>query len=227
MKKTVAKIMILLTLLMSVSPMALAANLGDRTLMLGSTGDDVAQLQQRLNNLGFLCGNVDGDFGPLTQDAVIRFQKVKGFVPDGIVGPATLAAMSVQSTSRGSVGRFSQRDIDILARLVYAEARGESYIGQVAVAATVLNRLEDPNYPNSIPEIVYQIVDGYYQYSPVLDGQINMTPDETARRAALDAISGHDPTGGATTFFNPSKTSDQWVRSRPYSTTIGNHVFAK
>lgn len=227
MRRTVAKVMIILTLLMSIAPVAMAANLGDRTLMQGSRGDDVAQLQQRLNDLGFWCGYVDGDFGPQTADAVFRFQKVKGLFADGIVGPGTLAAMSVQSVSRGSVGRFSQRDIELLARLVYAEARGESYIGQVAVAATVLNRLKDPSFPKSIQEIIYQIVDGYYQFSPVLDGQINMAPDETARKAAADAISGYDPTGGATTFFNPGKTGDQWVRSRAYFTTIGNHVFAK
>lgn len=227
MRKTAAKVMIILTLLMSIAPVVMAANLGDRTLMQGSRGDDVAQLQQRLNDLGFKCGYVDGEFGLLTEDAVFRFQKVKGLFSDGIAGPDTFAALRVQSSSRGSNGRVSQRDIELLARLVYAEARGESYIGQVAVAATVLNRLKDPNYPKTISEIIYQIVDGYYQYSPVLDGQINMAPDETARKATMDALSGYDPTGGATTFFNPGKTQDQWVRSRPYSTTIGSHVFAK
>lgn len=227
MRKTVAKILLILVLLSTLTPVAMAASLGDRTLMMGSAGDDVAQLQQQLNTLGFWAGFVDGIFGPKTEAAVKRFQSSRGLRADGIVGQQTFRALNVHASFRGTTGRFSQRDIELLARLVYAEARGEPYAGQVAVAATVLNRLKDPKYPKTIPGIIFQVVDGYYQYSPVEDGQIYLIPDETARRAVMDAIAGYDPTGGATTFYNPQKTNDQWVRSRSYVTTIGNHIFSQ
>jgi N-acetylmuramoyl-L-alanine amidase len=227
MKKTIATVLILSLLLLTFMPMVMAANLGERTIKYGLQGRDVSQLQQKLNALGYWAGKVDGIFGILTQNAVIRFQKAKGLRVDGIVGPATFRVLNTSTASRASTGRFSQRDIELLAKLVYAEARGEPYTGQVAVAATVLNRLNDPRYPKTVSEVIFQIVDGYYQYSPVADGQIYLTPDTTARSAVNDAISGVDPTGGATTFYNPSKTNDKWVRSRPYVTTIGSHIFAK
>lgn len=227
MRKVIAKILLVLTLFLVVTPTVMAAQLGDRMLMEGYIGDDVAELQQVLNAQGFWSGYADGVFGYMTTDALVRFQRVKGIGADGIAGPETFRVLNVNTSYRGSMGRFSTRDAELIAKLVYAEARGEPYSGQVAVAATVLNRLRDPNYPKSVSEIIFQVVDGYYQYSPVLDGQINLTPDETARRAVMDALSGTDPTGGATTFFNPSKTNDQWVRSRQYITTIGSHVFSK
>lgn len=206
----------------------MAANLGERELMQGSIGDDVAELQYKLNAQGFWSGVVDGAFGEMTRNAVLNFQRSKGIVADGIAGFETYRFLNVNPPSyRGSVGRYSQRDIELLARLVHAEAQGEPYTGKVAVAATVLNRLEDPNYPKSLSEVIFQTIDGIYQYSPVLDGQINQPADESSRKAVMDALSGVDPTGGALTFFNPSKTADQWVRSRQYITTIGNHVFSK
>lgn len=196
--------------------------------MEGSVGDDVAKLQYKLNTLGFWAGDVDSVFGVLTTNAVINFQGAKGLSADGIVGSQTYRLLNVNtSTYRGSSGRFSERDIELLAKLVNAEASGESYTGKVAVAATVLNRLEHPDYPKSISEVIFQVVDGCYQYSPVLDGQIYLPANETSRSAVMEALSGVDPTGGATTFFNPSKTNDQWVRTRQYMTTIGNHVFSK
>ncbi|ADL08142.1 spore cortex-lytic enzyme [Thermosediminibacter oceani] len=228
MKKAVVKILLLTVLcLLLVIPPVMAATLGDRILKQGSRGDDVAQLQYRLNTLGFWCGKVDGIFGPKTKSAVMKFQSAKGIKVDGIVGPQTLSAMGVYKASRSSTGRFSARDIELLAKLVYAEARGEPYIGQVAVAATVLNRVKSPDYPNTIPGVIYQKVNGYYQYCTVQDGQIYLTPNETARRAVQDALAGWDPTGGAIGFYNPAKTNNAWVKSRQYMTTIGNHVFYK
>lgn len=227
MRKTAAKVLLVCCLLMTITTVAMAANLGDRALYMWSSGDDVAQLQRKLNTLGFWAGNVDGIYGSKTKNAVIRFQRAKGIKADGIAGPQTFSALGVTPSYRGTSGRFTQRDIELLARLVHAEARGESYEGQVAVAATVLNRVKDLRYPNTIPGVIYQVVAGRYQFSPVLDGQINMAADETARRAVYDALAGYDPTGGATTFFNPGKTSDSWVWSRPSLVKIGNHVFAK
>lgn len=129
------------------------------------------------------------------------------------------------TVSRSGSRTVSSSELDLLARLVHAEAGGEPYLGQVAVAATVLNRVDSPKYPNSITAVIYQVTNGYYQYSPVLDGRINLPASESAYRAALEAINGVDPTNGATGFYNPSKTANQWVRSQPVATVIGNHVF--
>lgn len=121
--------------------------------------------------------------------------------------------------------RFSQQEIDLLARLVYSEAAGEPYTGQVAVAASVLNRMRSSIYPNTLSGVVYQVAYGYYQYSPVLDGRINMPANKTAYQAVYDALAGWDPSGGALGFYNPRKTSNQWVRQQAVTTVIGNHIF--
>lgn len=120
---------------------------------------------------------------------------------------------------------YSQQDIDLFARLVHAEAAGEPHIGQVAVAASVLNRIKSPIYPNTLRGVIYQVAYGYYQYSPVLDGRINLPANRSAYEAVYDALGGWDPSGGATGFYNPRKTSNQWVRRQPVTTVIGNHVF--
>ncbi len=128
----------------------------------------------------------------------------------------------------GQKYNLSSSEIELLARLVRAEAEGESYEGQVAVAASVLNRLNDPRYPNSISQIIYQVDQGiYYQYSPVMDGRINLPATATARKAVQDALTGRDPSYGAIGFYNPAKTTNRWVTSQPRTTTIGGHVFFK
>ena len=129
-------------------------------------------------------------------------------------------------SGRQSTGwQLSQQDIELMARLVHSEAAGEPYKGQVAVAASVLNRMACSRYPNSVSGVIYQVVNGYYQYSPVLDGRINLPANQSAYRAVQDALNGWDPSGNASGFFNPRKTSNQWVRSQPVTTVIGNHVF--
>ncbi len=123
---------------------------------------------------------------------------------------------------------FSAADIDLLARLVHAEAEGEPYIGKVAAAATVLNRVVSRDYPNTIPEVIYQVIDGrYVQYEPVLNGRINIPAGAEAKRATREAVGGSDPSLGAIGFYNPAKTTNAWVRSRPTTIVIGNHVFFK
>ncbi len=122
---------------------------------------------------------------------------------------------------------FSPAEIDLFARLVHAEASGESHEGQVAVAASVLNRIRSSRYPNTLSAVVYQISSGKYQYSPVLDGRINRPAGSQARQAVEDAINGWDPSGGASGFYNPRKTSNRWVRQQPVTRTIGQHVFFK
>ena len=120
---------------------------------------------------------------------------------------------------------FTAAELDLFARLVFAESAGEPYLGQVAVAASVLNRVDSSLYPNTLTGVINQRVNGYYQYSPVLDGRINLPANDSARRAVQDAISGQDPSLGATGFYNPRKTTNVWVRQQPVTTTIGNHVF--
>lgn len=153
-------------------------------------------------------------------------------IPTG-TGTTNPGGNSGNSGNNGSGGGYSggkynltQAEIELLARLVRAEAEGESYEGQVAVAASVLNRLHDPRYPNTITQIIYQVDQGkYYQYSPVMDGRINLPPTPTSIKAVQDALNGWDPSHGAIGFYNPAKTTNQWVRSHPITTRIGNHVF--
>lgn len=123
--------------------------------------------------------------------------------------------------------KFSAEEIDLLAKITRAEAEGESPLGQTAVAATVLNRVSSSRYPSTIAGVVYQKESGRYQYSPVADGRINLPPTPQSYEAAFQALSGVDPTHGATGFFNPAKTGDGWVRSHPVTTVIGGHRFFK
>ena len=141
--------------------------------------------------------------------------------------PATTAPSLTSNAPLASRSgdRHSQQDVDLLARLVHSEAAGESYRGQVAVAASVLNRIKSPLYPNTLRGVIYQVAYGYYQYSPVLDGRINLPANRTAYQAAYDALGGSDPSGGALGFYNPRKTSNQWVRQQTVTTVIGNHIF--
>jgi N-acetylmuramoyl-L-alanine amidase len=132
---------------------------------------------------------------------------------------------ATQPSRGGRVGQLSQADLDLFARLVHAESAGEPYAGQVAVAATVLNRVSDSRYPDTVRGVIMQVWGGYFQYSPVEDGRINLPAGAAAYRAVEEALGGADPSHGATGFYNPAKTTNQWVRSQPVTTTIGNHVF--
>jgi N-acetylmuramoyl-L-alanine amidase len=197
------------------------------TLSMGSTGADVEKLQSRLKQWGYYSGPVDGDFGQATEDAVIFFQQRNGITPDGVVGDDTAAAIGITIGSDGgsytpSGSGMSSDDVYLLASVVYGEARGEPYEGQVAVAAVILNRVGNPKFPNTIAGVIYQPG----AFTCVSDGQINLAPDETAVRAARDAMNGWDPSGGAIYYFNPNTATSAWIWSRPYITTIGGHRFA-
>ena len=190
---------------------------------LGSRGQEVRQIQQKLKQLGFYSGSVDGVYGTATQKAVRQFQKNCGITAEGIAGPKTLLYLGLGSGGSSSVGGYSSSDVYLLARIIAAEARGESYTGQVAVGAVVLNRVRHSSFPDTIAGVVYQAG----AFSAVRDSNWNVAPDDTAKKAARDAINGWDPTGGAIYYYNPAKTSNQWIRSRPVVTTIGRHVFCK
>lgn len=197
-------------------------------LEIGSSGSNVVKVQQRLIKYGYLSGEADGKYGEATYKAVRWFQKNNGLTIDGKVGPATAAALGVtlsssaSSTSASSSATIVSADHRLLSKLVYAEARGESYKGQVAVAAVVLNRVASSSFPNTISGVIYQS----NAFSCVSNGSINNTPNSSCIRAALDALNGWDPTGGCLYYYNPSKTSDSWIRTRTVITVIGNHHFA-
>ncbi len=190
---------------------------------LGSRGEEVRKIQQRLKNWGYYSGSVDGIYGTQTQSAVKYFQRKNGLTADGIAGKNTLAAMGISSSSSSSSGKYTSNDVYLLAKVIAAEARGESYTGQVAVGAVVLNRVEHSSFPDSISGVVYQSG----AFSCVTDSNWKVEPTDTAKKAARDAINGWDPSGGAIYYYNPAKTSNQWIRSRPVIVTIGSHVFCK
>ena len=192
----------------------------------GSRGDEVRQIQTKLKRWGYYNGNVDGIYGSQTLEAVKYFQRKNGLKVDGIAGPATLKAMGIYSSSGSSGGSTSStnsNDLNLLARLVYAEARGEPYTGQVAVAAVTLNRVKSSSFPNTLAGVIYQSG----AYDAVSDGQINLTPNSTAKKAAQDAMNGWDPSYGAIYYFNPATATNKWIWSRPMTVTIGNHRFCK
>lgn len=185
----------------------------------GSTGSTVRTIQTKLKNWGYYTGSVDGIFGSKTTAAVKYFQRTNGLTADGIVGPATAKAMGL-STSSGSTTSNSN-DAYLLARLVYGEARGEPYTGQVAVAAVVLNRVRSSLFPNTVSGVIYQSG----AFTVVSDGQINLTPNDTAIRAAKDAMNGWDPTYGCLYYYNPRTATSAWIRQKTIKLTIGEHVF--
>lgn len=189
----------------------------------GSRGDEVRRIQNKLKSLGYFAGAVDGIYGVKTQSAVRRFQKSVGITADGVAGPKTLLYLGLGSSSGGSGGGYSSSDIYLLAKVIAAEARGESYTGQVAVGAVVLNRVESSSFPDTVSGVVYQSG----AFSAVTDSNWSVSPDSTSRKAAQDAINGWDPTGGALYYYNPAKTSNRWIRTRPVITTIGEHVFCR
>lgn len=190
----------------------------------GSTGSEVKQIQEKLKAWGYYDGEVDGIYGSKTLQAVKDFQKVNNLSVDGIAGEKTLAAMGITSGSNSSsTSSSNSSNLDLLSRLVYAEARGEPYKGQVAVAAVVLNRVASSSFPNTISGVIYQSG----AFDVVADGQINLAADETAKKAAQDAINGWDPTSGCIYYFNPATATSSWIWSRPQVLTIGNHIFCK
>lgn len=188
---------------------------------LGSRGSEVRTIQTKLKNWGYFFDKVDGIYGPKTRDAVIWFQKSNGLTADGIAGSATLKAMGIFDSSGTGGGKYSQSDYNLLARLISAEARGESYAGQVAVGAVVLNRVEHPSFPNTIAGVIYQ----KGAFSCLDDGQFDQPVAESSYRAAQDALNGWDPSGGAIYYYNPVTATNKWIRSRPVILSIGKHTF--
>ncbi len=188
----------------------------------GDRGNDVTRIQQRLRQYGYMDAPADGIFGQATYDAVVWFQRKNGLKADGVVGPATAAALGISLSADAEAASYYESEIYTLARLVHAEARGEPYLGKVAVAAVVLNRVRSASFPNTISGVVYQAG----AFDCVADGQIRLTPDSDSIRAARDAMNGWDPTGGCVYYYNPATSTSAWIWSREVRLTIGAHSFA-
>lgn len=209
-----------LVFLLNIALISLAQHAQAVTYRQGSTGEQVRIIQSKLKNWGYYDGTVDGIFGSRTAEAVKYFQRKNGLTADGIVGPATLRALGM-STGGGSGSSSQSASLDLLARVISAEARGEPYSGQVAVGAVILNRVEHPSFPNTIAGVVYQPG----AFTCMVDGQFNEPVAESAVRAAQEALNGADPSGGAIYYFNPNTATSAWIWSRPLIKVIGNHRF--
>ncbi len=188
----------------------------------GSRGDQVKKVQQKLIDWGYMKGTADGVFGANTYDAVVWFQRRNGLAVDGVVGKSTAAALGLTLSGSVSAASYNESETYLLGRLVHGEARGEPYVGKVAVAAVVLNRVRSSSFPNTIAGVIYQAG----AFDAVADGQINLTPDEDSLRAARDALGGWDPTGGCLYYYNPVTSTNQWIWTRQVQLSIGKHNFA-
>ena len=212
--------LLLLTVLLLAGLAAIPASAA--TYRKGSSGEAVRTIQQKLKRWGYYDGAVDGIYGNETVKAVKAFQKKNGLTADGICGKATQKALGM-ATGTSAAGAGQQDDLYLLAKMISAEARGEPYVGQVAVGAVILNRVKHPSFPNSIAGVLYQPG----AFTALSDGQFNLEPEEQCRRAARDAMNGWDPSGGAIYYYNPAKSTSSWIFSRETIAVIGKHVFAK
>lgn len=191
----------------------------------GSTGDTVRTIQEKLKRWHYMDGPVDGIYGYKTWEAVKLFQKKNGIKVDGVVGRETLNALGINQSSSSSDSSSSSHESDVwlMACAINGEGRGEPYVGQVAIGAVIMNRVNHPSFPNTIAGVIYQPG----AFDAVKDGQINLTPSSSCIKAARDAINGWDPTNGAIYYWNPSTATNKWIQSVPVMSSIGNHVFGK
>lgn len=217
MKKSL-RVVVLSLLLVSLLALSASASV----VAWGSRGSQVSLVQQKLKQYGYYDDAVDGVFGKETYNAVVWFQEKNGLKADGAVGPSTAAALGITLTGTVSASTYQESEVRILARLVSGEARGEPYVGQVAVAAVVLNRVKSPAFPNTISGVIFQTG----AFDAVWDGQFDMEPTENSVRAARDALNGWDPTGGCLYYYNPSTATNSWIWTRQVQLTIGKHAFA-
>ncbi len=209
------KKMLILILIISIAFPSIAYALSRR----GSRGQEVRNIQSRLIKWGYMTGYVDGIYGAKTEAGVKKFQRKHGLTPDGVAGPKTLAKIGLPT---GNSSSYSS-DVNLLARVINGEARGESYEGQVAIGAVVLNRVKHSSFPGTIAGVIYQ----QGAFTAVSDGQINTPVNDSCYKAARDALNGWDPTGGAIYYYNPRTATNAWIRTRPVIKTIGKHVFCK
>ncbi|WP_405173992.1 spore cortex-lytic enzyme [Paenibacillus sp. FSL H8-0260] len=206
------------TLLLLLGLVSMATIIGSANaaplLTIGSSSGDVWDLQYRLKTLDFYTEPLDGVYGSQTKAAVAKFQKAYGISADGISGTKTWNILKKHT--------LNINEMDILAKVIYSESRGEPYVGQVAVGAVVMNRIQSSQFPDNIKEVVFQ----KGAFTAVSDGQYWLTPNQTAYLAALDAVRGWDPTNHSIYYFNPDTATSAWIWSRPQNLKIGKHIFA-
>ena len=223
-KKTIGFIAIMLVVISFITILAMQNNEVLALSKYGSRGTEVKTIQDKLKRWGYYTGSVDGIYGSLTVSAVKKFQQKNGLAVDGIAGTKTLNAMGIMtSSSSGGSSSNNSSNVNLIAKAIYGEARGEPYTGQVAVGAVIMNRVKSSKFPNTISGVIYQ----KGAFDAVSDGQINLNPDSTAKKAAQDALNGWDPSYGAIYYFNPSTATNKWIWSRPLTVTIGKHRFCK
>ena len=219
--KKVSNIISMSTMIMAVAMIltlniVIAGNLNYDIIDVSASVEQTKLIQEQLLNFGYYEGNIDGFYDEETKSAIVAFQLDKGIIANGIVDETTAIALELEAVAQ------SKADVYLLAKLIYAEARGEPYIGQVAVGAVVLNRVKSPNFPDTIREVIYQP----FAFTAVDDGQINLEPDQTAYKAAEDALSGWDPSYGSLFYYNPETATSAWIFTRETITEIGKHIFA-
>ena len=210
--KKLFSVLISISLILTSSPCLALSKIGSR-------GTEVRNIQTRLKSWGYYSYTVDGIYGWRTAEAVKKFQRKHGLVADGIAGPRTLEKIGLPTGETSSYNN----NVNLLAHLINGEARGESYTGQVAVGAVVLNRVRSSSFPNTISGVIYQPG----AFTAVSDGQINKPVVQSCINAARDAMNGWDPSGGALYYYNPAVATSSWIWSRPVVARIGNHVFCK
>ncbi|MGG3279651.1 spore cortex-lytic enzyme [Paenibacillus solani] len=236
------------------NPQEALPTFSQQVIQFGSTGEDVYELQGRLKYLGFYYGKIDSVFGSKTQGSVKWFQSEFGMEVDGVVGPKVKLKLynatkdfrptapklheggqtagtgnggaSTDNSNNNNLGSsnnmgLSENDLRIMANAVYGESRGEPFEGQVAVAAVILNRVKSPNFPNTPHGVIFEP----RAFTAVADGQIWLEPNEQAKKAVQQALSGWDPTGGCLYYFNPKTATSPWIWTRPQVKTIGQHIF--
>lgn len=190
----------------------------------GSKGEVVKSIQANLKKWGYYTGSIDGVYGYKTYTAVKKFQGKNGLKVDGVVGDSTLAALGINvKAASSSSSSTNSRDVTLLAKVINGEARGEPYAGQVAVGAVIVNRTRSPKFPNTIAGVIYQPG----AFTAIVDGQINAKLLDSSIKAAKDALNGWDPSGGALFYYNPAKTTNRYIWSRPVIKVIGSHKFCK
>ncbi|MBB3111265.1 N-acetylmuramoyl-L-alanine amidase [Paenibacillus phyllosphaerae] len=215
LKRTIAMLMLgmMITTAVTVDRQAQAAS--PATLKLGMVSQDVPDLQYRLQLLGYYPVTIGTKFTISTQVAVRHFQRDYGLPVDGLVGASTWATLKKYTVSKPELAK--------IARTVYGEARGESYLGQVAVGAVIMNRLASPLFPNTVTDVIMEP----YAFTAVADGQYWLIPDQTAFQAARQAVRGYDPTKNALFYYNPKTATSTFMNDRAVTTVIGAHVFTK
>lgn len=184
----------------------------------GSKGTEVEEIQKALKERGLFKGEITGYFGTATETALKAYQKKNNLPETGIADETTLKKLGI---SIGAIPSATKANINLLARIISAEGRGESYVGQVAIGAVICNRIEHPSFPDTLQGVIYQ----NNAFTAITDGQFNKPVAESAYYAARDALSGWDPTGGCVYYFNPKKTNDSFMHSREVVKIIGDHYF--